>query len=75
MEISQTGNVKGTATVEIAEISGEFDGDLTVQGRLFVRTTGRVQGKIRYHELEVERGGVISGSLELLKEGVRPSAE
>jgi len=71
MEIAQTGHVKGNATVELADISGEFNGELTVQGKLLVRMTGRVHGKIRYHELEVERGGVISGSLEILHEGVR----
>ncbi len=68
MEIAQTGEVKGTATVETADISGRFDGDLTVQGRLLVRATGRVQGKVRYHELEVERGGVVSGSIEVLQD-------
>ena len=73
MEIAQSGQVKGTATVESAEISGEYSGELTVQGRLFVRATGRVQGKVRYHELEVERGGAISGTLETLPESARPN--
>ena len=73
MEIAQSGQVKGTATVETAEISGDYSGELTVQGRLFVRATGRVQGKVRYHELEVERGGAISGSLETLPESARPN--
>jgi len=67
MEIAQSGQVKGTATVEVAEISGLFDGDLTVQGRLFVRATGRVRGKVRYYELEVERGGSIAGAVEALQ--------
>jgi len=73
MEIAQSGQVKGTATVESAEISGEYSGELTVQGRLFVRATGRVQGKVRYHELEVERGGAISGTMETLPESARPN--
>jgi cytoskeletal protein CcmA (bactofilin family) len=69
IEISETGRfTNGKAAVEEATISGVYEGELTVRGRLLVRGTGRVDGKIRYGELEVERGGRISGSIEILSE-------
>ena len=69
IEISETGRfTNGKAAVEEATISGVYEGELTVRGRLLVRGTGRVDGKIRYGELEVERGGRLSGSIEILGE-------
>jgi cytoskeletal protein CcmA (bactofilin family) len=73
IEISETGRfTNGKAAVEEATISGVYEGELTVRGRLLVRGTGRVNGSIRYGELEVERGGRLSGSIEILND--RPAA-
>ncbi len=66
IEIAGAGEFKGAAEVENADISGRFDGDLTCRGRLTIRTTGKVLGKIRYGQLETERGGIISGQIEAL---------
>jgi cytoskeletal protein CcmA (bactofilin family) len=67
IEITATGAfTDGKAEVEEAEISGTYEGELTVRGRLLIRATGKVDGTIRYGELEVERGGRIAGSLALL---------
>ncbi|CAN0499251.1 unnamed protein product, partial [Phaeothamnion confervicola] len=49
------------------------DGDLTVHGRLTVRATGKVFGKVKYGQLEVERGGIISGTVEALPESATSS--
>ena len=68
VELAPTGQFKGSATIEVADISGRFDGELTVNGRLTVRSTGKVLGKIRYGQLEIERGGIISGTIEALPE-------
>jgi len=68
VELAPTGQFKGSATIEVADISGRFDGELTVNGRLTVRATGKVLGKIRYGQLEIERGGIISGTIEALPE-------
>jgi cytoskeletal protein CcmA (bactofilin family) len=75
IEISETGRfTNGKASVEEATISGVYEGELTVRGRLLVRSTGRVQGRIRYGEIEVERGGRLSGTIELLNEPVQAPA-
>jgi cytoskeletal protein CcmA (bactofilin family) len=68
IEIMGPGEFKGAAEVDVADISGRFDGDLTARQRLIVRAGGRVLGKIRYGQLEIERGGVLSGEIEVLPE-------
>ena len=79
IEISETGRfTNGKAAVEEATISGVYEGELTVRGRLLVRGTGRVNGAIRYGELKVERGGRLSGTIEILETkpaAVAPKAE
>ena len=68
IEIMAPGEFKGAAEVDVADISGRFDGDLTARQRLIVRAGGKVLGKIRYGQLEIERGGVLSGEVEVLAE-------
>lgn len=68
IEISEFGVFKGSAHIETADISGRFEGDITVHGRLTVRSTGKVVGSVRYAQLEVEKGGALSGQLELLSD-------
>jgi cytoskeletal protein CcmA (bactofilin family) len=63
VEISETGSFKGTAEIEDAEISGLFEGDLIVRNRLTIYSTGKVRGKISYGEIEIERGGELSGEI------------
>lgn len=66
--ITETGRfIEGKAEVEEAEIGGVYEGDLTVRGRLLICRTGRVIGTVHYGELEIERGGTLSGSVEFLQ--------
>lgn len=66
VEIAETGSFKGQAEVEEAEISGTFDGDIIVRGRLVIYSTGKVRGNITYGEIEIERGGEISGEIKTM---------
>jgi cytoskeletal protein CcmA (bactofilin family) len=66
VEIAESGLFKGSAAIETAEIRGRFEGTLTVRKRLFIRATGLVTGTIRYGQIEVERGGGISGEIEAI---------
>ncbi|MEK9672055.1 MAG: polymer-forming cytoskeletal protein [Rhodospirillaceae bacterium] len=68
IEVSPTGVFKGNADVEEADISGRFEGELTVRGRLVVRAGGRITGKIRYSRIVIEQGGEISGDMRTLDE-------
>jgi cytoskeletal protein CcmA (bactofilin family) len=68
VELAETGSLKGTAEVEDAEISGSFEGDLVVRGKLTVYSAGRVRGNITYGEIEIQRGGQISGNIRNVAE-------
>lgn len=70
IEITESGRfTNGKAEVEEAEISGVYEGELTVRNRLLIRSTGQVKGTVRYGEIEVERGGRISGTISMLDPG------
>jgi cytoskeletal protein CcmA (bactofilin family) len=66
MEIAKPGTLKGTALIDIAEVHGEFAGELTARQRLIVHGTGRVSGVIRYGQLIVAEGGEVSGDVKRL---------
>jgi cytoskeletal protein CcmA (bactofilin family) len=66
MEIAQTGTLKGLALIDVAEIHGEFSGELTAQKKLVVHGTGRVTGVIRYGKLVVVEGGELTGDVRRL---------
>jgi cytoskeletal protein CcmA (bactofilin family) len=68
VELAQTGSFKGSAEIEDAEISGTFEGDLIVNGRLIIYSTGKVSGNVSYGEIEIERGGQLSGAIKTVEE-------
>ena len=68
IEISPSGYFKGSATVDEAEISGYFEGDLIARDKLTVRAQGRITGSIRYGRIIIESGGQISGDMQSLGE-------
>jgi cytoskeletal protein CcmA (bactofilin family) len=61
--IAQDGLFSGSAAVQSADISGRFEGELKVSGRLLIRAPGLVSGTVQYSELEIERGGRIAGNV------------
>ena len=63
MQIAEQGAFKGSAEIDIAEIRGLFDGNLTVREKLVIHATGKVTGKIRYGKIIVEEGGQLSGEI------------
>jgi len=63
IQIAEQGAFKGSAEIEIAEIRGEFNGNLTVREKLVIYATGKVTGTIRYGKLVVEEGGQLSGEI------------
>lgn len=63
MQIAEQGAFKGSAEIDVAEIRGEFNGNLTVRQKLVIYATGKVTGTIRYGKLVVEEGGQLSGEI------------
>lgn len=75
MEVAEQGAFKGSAEIDIAEIHGQFDGNLTVRQKLVIYATGRVTGKIRYGKLVIEEGGQLTGDIQFgAAHGTRPSS-
>jgi cytoskeletal protein CcmA (bactofilin family) len=72
MQIAEQGEFKGSAEIDIAEIRGIFDGNLTVREKLVIHSTGKVTGKIRYGKIVIEEGGQLSGEISF---GAKPSLQ
>ncbi|MCM2252552.1 MAG: polymer-forming cytoskeletal protein [Ramlibacter sp.] len=64
IQISERGSFKGSADIDIAEIRGQFDGNLTVRQKLVIYSTGKVTGRVRYGKVVIEEGGQLSGEVE-----------
>lgn len=65
IRIAEGGVFSGKAEIDVAEIRGTFEGELTARKRLVVYATGRVSGTIRYGALMVEEGGSITGNIAM----------
>ncbi|NQZ14594.1 MAG: polymer-forming cytoskeletal protein [Alphaproteobacteria bacterium] len=63
MDISEAGAFYGTVEIEEATIAGRFEGDITVNGRLTIQSTGVIIGSITYKELAIEAGATVEGSV------------
>ena len=72
IQISERGSFKGSAEIDIAEIRGQFDGNLTVRQKLVIYSTGKVTGRVRYGKVVIEEGGQLSGEIEFGTATSRP---
>ena len=66
IQISENGIFVGKAGIDVAEIRGRFEGELTARKQLVIRASGRVLGKIRYGKVTIEEGGELSGDVSAL---------
>ena len=67
--VAASGVFRGSGDVERADISGTVEGSLTVREILTVRASARILSKsISYGELEIERGGTVTGTVRPLLE-------
>lgn len=64
IQIAQQGAFKGSAEVDLAEVHGVIEGNLTVRQKLVIHATGRVTGRIRYGKVVIAEGGQLSGDVE-----------
>lgn len=67
IQISENGSFTGKVGIDIAEIRGFFDGELTARDQLIIYATGKVSGKIRYGKIHIEEGGELSGDVASIK--------
>jgi cytoskeletal protein CcmA (bactofilin family) len=73
IQIAENGSFHGTVGIDVAEIRGRFDGDLTARKQLVIHATGRVSGKIRYGSIVVEQGAELAGDVGTLKAPAAPA--
>lgn len=69
LRIAEHGSFSGTVGIDVAEIHGSFDGELTARSQLIIHAGGKVSGKIRYGKILIEEGGQISGDIRALDSG------
>jgi cytoskeletal protein CcmA (bactofilin family) len=69
IQIAESGTFKGSVQVEVAEINGTFDGDLTARQKLVIHSTGKVTGTIRFGKIVIEEGGQLSGDVQVGLDG------
>lgn len=66
LEIAESGAFFGTVEINEATVAGRFEGDLSVKGRLTIKSTGSIVGSVAYKELAVEAGAVLDGKVNPL---------
>jgi len=73
IQISESGSFHGTVGVDVAEIRGRFEGEMTARKQLIIHPGGKVTGKIHYGKIVIEEGGELSGDVGTLA-GMKPAA-
>jgi cytoskeletal protein CcmA (bactofilin family) len=66
IRIADKGSFSGKVSIDVAEIHGSFDGELTARSQLIIHATGKVSGKIRYGKLVIDEGGELCGDINAL---------
>lgn len=66
IRIADKGAFSGKVSIDVAEIHGTFEGELTARSQLIIHATGKVSGKIRYGKLLINEGGELCGDINSL---------
>lgn len=72
IRIADQGSFAGKVSIDIAEIHGVFEGELTARSQLIIHATGKVSGKIRYGKLVIDEGGELCGEINSISADSRP---
>lgn len=68
IQIAENGAFDGKVDVDVAEVRGAFQGELTARRKLVIHAGGRVSGKIRYGRMLVQEGGEMTGDIAAIGE-------
>jgi cytoskeletal protein CcmA (bactofilin family) len=61
--INKSGNFKGNIKTNTMIVEGKAEGELNVNDVLNIKSEGNVNGKIFYGEIQIEKGGKLSGEI------------
>jgi cytoskeletal protein CcmA (bactofilin family) len=78
ISVGKTGTINGKVTAADADISGLVGDHIEIEHLLIVRSTGRVEGRVMYGEIELEKGAVVTGDLSsngARRAAARPAVE
>ena len=75
IRIAENGSFSGKVSIDIAEIHGSFEGELTARSQLIIHSTGRVNGTIRYGKLVADEGGELCGDINVISAGPASAAK
>lgn len=75
LDVSEEGTFYGTVEINEAVVSGRVEGDITVNGRLTITSTGSVTGSVSYKELVIEAGATLDGKITPLAGKVAVKSE
>ena len=70
--VGASGCVTGSAKVAKADIRGVMGYHLEAAEHVTLRSTGRLEGKVVYRSIDIERGGIVQG--EMVSEAALPEA-
>ena len=75
IQIAEHGAFSGKVGIDVAEVHGNFDGELTARSQLIIHSSGRVSGKIRYGKIYIEEGGELSGDIAAITDSDRNNSQ
>jgi cytoskeletal protein CcmA (bactofilin family) len=61
--LGRNGVFRGHVSCDSAQIRGRFEGELRVKGKLIVFASGRAEGKLRFGDIQVWKGGTVAGNV------------
>lgn len=67
LDVSANGYFSGRVEIQECDLSGRYEGELTVSGRIVLRNTAKFSGKLRYGQIEVQPGARMEGDIAPLE--------
>lgn len=73
LTVGPHGKLLGKVQVRKADVHGESHDSITASEYLIIRSTGQIHGVAAYGKIEIERGGVITGTIAPVSTTASPS--
>ena len=64
LQVGESGIIKGKIKSREMEVHGEIHDDVSCAEHVLVHSTGLINGKLIYGELEIQKGGQVTGSMD-----------
>ena len=61
--VTKTGNIKGKLKAENIKVEGKVEGEININNLLEIHSSGSVNGKVFYGNIQIEEGGKLLGEI------------